>query len=268
MGIAEKNIERVRNGQTAQGFYVVGYDGSFYEYNNNRSVERVLGVMDSALKKFRASPPKQVEIPASMTSAAQPWSPPEGTSIARAYARIIPVPSDAAPQNRRVSRDHLWILRPEVQEIYDRGVGTATFNLPKTLTSRIVRFNLVDNIRGEPVFWESSDVQKAEFRVTPVPGNRREFTITGSFAMATKDGTRGLNGKIEGLIEIDSKSMTISSLGLIADCVAWGAGPYTPSPPIGKFPLKIAIVDVKDEVSKVVAPQGTNWGDVYLHGTL
>ena len=268
MKMAEANIERVRNGQTAQGFYVVGPDGSFYAYNNNRSVERVLGVMDTALTQYNLRPPKKVSIPASQAKSTQPWQLPSGASILRTHSRIIPVPSGAAQSNNRVARDHLWILKEELQTIYDKCFGTASFEMPKTLASRIIRFHLVDNIRGEPVFWDGPEIKKAAIRVFPKPGDRNTFTLTGDFEMQTAGNERGMSGKIEGEMTLDPKTMRIVRSRVLADATAWGAGPYTPNPPAGKFALKIAFVDVEDSISKIVAPQGTNWGDSYFRSTL
>jgi hypothetical protein len=47
---------------------------------------------------------------------------------------------------------------------------------------------------------------------------------------------------------------------------AWGASRFTPSPPAGRFPLVIAMIEANDGISRVVPPQAMDEGaDYYLN---
>ncbi|HZH98967.1 MAG TPA: hypothetical protein VEX38_08345, partial [Fimbriimonadaceae bacterium] len=90
--------------------------------------------------------------------------------------------------------------------------------------------------------------------------------LAGSFAMANADGTRGLEGAIEG--ELALKAGKLSSFRAFARTAAWGAGTYTPRPPAGKFPVLFAFQVVNDEAARLVPPQGNLWGNEYREAKL
>jgi hypothetical protein len=79
--------------------------------------------------------------------------------------------------------------------------------------------------------------------------------------MATADGARGIQGNLEGETTLDVKAGAIEKFLAYGEAKAWGAGHYTPRPPKGEFPLKFAIVEVKDDASKSTPPQAAAYGD-------
>jgi hypothetical protein len=235
----------VDKGVTAQGRYVVGADGTAYGYNNNRSVERVLAMMDSALGLFAAH--SAGPVPAGGHPSGRTW--PEGVQTVRVVARVRPVPPGCDPMNQNVARDHLWILPDEA-----RALGRGDF--PEALATRICRFSLVDNVRGEPDHWRADEVALSEFW----PSGKGQFS--GMFSMETADGKRGLRGTIE--VEAETKSGKLSRFLAYASVQAWGRGTYTPGEPPGKFPMAIAMRLVDDEASRTVPPQAVSYGAEYL----
>jgi hypothetical protein len=238
---AAKANPRIESGQTAQGFYVMGADGEAFGFNNNRSLERVLGFASKGLEAFAGAPKTKVEIPAPQDF--QP-KPPPGTFVLRAYSRISPVPAGSDPANENVQRDHLWVLEGELGA-----------TVSEAFAKRLCRFALVDAIRGEPDFWRPSEVRTSSFRVV------RPGRLEGEFSMATADGKRGLEGKLEA--EFAVQNGRIQSFKGYAEGLAWGRGTYTPSPPAGRFPIKFAFV-AAPKSADTVAPQAAMFGREYV----
>lgn len=239
---------RVKDGATSQGFYVIGADGKGYVFNNNRSVERVLGVLGEGLRQFRKNPPAKVDV----ADAVDPRpTPPPGTTVLRLYSRIRPVPLGADTSNENLQRDHLWILPDEASSLVE-------LRMPDALARRMCRYALVDAIRGEPDFWKPDEVKVASFKLAKT---RSGVKLAGVYAMATRDGKRGLEGAIEA--EIDFDGVRIRRFEGLAKATAWGAGTYTPNPPAGKFPMVFAFIVAADAID-TVAPQAAMYGGEYL----
>lgn len=260
--MAGQHNTRIKSGQTSQGFYVASPGGTSYGYNNNRSVERVLGMMDKALDAARANAPSaKVEVPAPETEFA-----PRGVSVVRVFTRIRPVPAGSDPSNSNVARDHLWIYPGEVRALLQLPPGGGP--LPESLARRLARFHFVDNVRGEPNMWGDGDIAKLELQATrdlDVQG-KRAFRITGSFAVGSVRDARGVEGKFEGWLAVDEGKQSVTEFYAVADAQAWGAGSYTRNPPPGRFPLVIGMQIATDPPSRRVPPQGYLWGDAYRTG--
>jgi len=236
-------------GQTTQGFYVIGADGSAYVFNNNRSVERVLDFMRRGIEGFQAKPPAVTQIPAAQSV---PIEPPLGTTVLRLYSRIKPAPAGCDPSNENLQRDHLWLLPGEVTAL-------ANLEVPATLVHRLCRFTLLDAIRGEPDFWRPEEIRSGKFEAAK--NLKGGYVLKGTFAMQTADGKRGIEGKLEGEFSISGERIT--AFKGFADSTAWGSGTYTPGAPDGKFPLKFAFL-LAPAAKDTVAPQAAMFGREYL----
>lgn len=236
-------------GQTTQGFYVIGADGSAYVFNNNRSVDRVLDFMRRGLEEFQTKPPARDVIQPSQNVLV---TPPSGTTVLRVYSRIKPAPAGSDPANENLQRDHFWILPEEISEF-------AKLNVPESFAMRLCRFALVDAIRGEPDFWRPEEIRSKKFEVDKNP--KGGFSLKGSYSMQTADGKRGLEGTLE--VEFNIADNKTTAYKAFADCTAWGQGTYTPGAPAGKFPLKFAFM-LAPAAKDTVAPQAAMFGREYL----
>ena len=254
--MATKVKPDIAKGQTSQGKYVVAADGTAYGFNNNRSVERVLALMDKSLAQFRANPPARVEIPKDLLNAQAEAKTPDGASVVRLYTRIKPAPLGSDSANENVNRDHLWILP-------DEAAALSKGEFPDSLKYRIARFALVDNVRGEPDHWRAAEVLQADFAAKP--GQKGKISLAGKFRMATPDKARGYEGAFEGEAEIQPDGKLRSFKGM-AEGEAWGRSTYTPNPPEGRFPLKVAFTLAAPGTPHVVNPQAVFYGREYLTG--
>lgn len=259
MKLAPKVKPDVLNGTTAQGFYTFSAEGAPYGFNNNRSVERVLGLMANATKAY-AKPDSKLVLNESEVVAPTGRRPEAGTSVLRIFARVRPSVEGADPSNENVSRDHCWLLKEDVQSL----IGTDS--LTDAAITRLYRFAFVDNVRGEPDHWKPGEVKTAilDFkRVIEIDG-AITYHVSGRFAMSTLGQTRGLEGTLYGRLTIDKNALVVKECRIFSEATAWGRSTYTPGNPPGRFPMVFAIVEAADEASRVVPPQAIFYGQEYL----
>ncbi len=245
---AAKSINsRAVEGETCQGFYVLGANGRAYEFGNSRSVPRMLSLLASGLDEYWIDPPGYVEVSDLESFDVEP---PEGTTVLRTYSRITPLPPGAHSSNGNLQRDHFWLLGSEVSALVDGSV-------PDSLQLRLCKYAFVDAVRGEPVFWRGSDIVSRSFSVDRKSDGT--LSLRGAFEMY-RDG-HGFAGSFRSELVVE-KGVVTSFLGVAAG-LATGNGIFTPNAPEGSFPLKIGFV-LAPEGS--VAPQATYLGRTYLAG--
>lgn len=261
MSFAPTLCPRVRHNETAQGFYVVGADGAPCAYINHHEPARVDAVLSEGLAKFRAGRPRPVEISPQAIAAPSAKTPDPTTSVVRVFTRIRPLPPGADALNRRAQRDHLWILADEGREILTASGGEAGFALPRSLVARMVRFHLVDNVRGEPDMWRPEEVRRADFTARRTHDTPPTRTIAFSGVFALRSPRQSHEGKIVGEFDIDRHTAKIVRFRAYSQGQAWGSGTWTGGAPEGTFPLVIAMIETNDAVSRAVSPQGTLWPD-------
>ncbi len=255
-------------GNTAQGLYIVGADGKLYGWINNHNVDEVRKFLERGITAFRTDPSKSVLISQAQLNEKFSMAPELSTSVVRIFTRIRPVPAGSDVLNNGVGRDHLWILHNEVEEIgaqaHDDG---KPFSLPSQLVARLVRYHLIDNVRGEPDMWKGDEIVKSNFSAKRISAtaSSRLYELRGEFAQKKKDNKRGSEGNIFGRFEISNNEPKITNFRAYAQMQAWGVSRFTPGAPPGTFPMVAAMVETNDEVSKVVPPQAMyDWPDYYL----
>jgi hypothetical protein len=262
-GTIDPGLKKVRDcSQDPQGFYIAGADGTSYGWNNDHDPDNVEKYMDRGLAAFRAHPPKATVVSDDERRAAFAVTPDPSTSVVRVFSRIRPLPDEVWGLNRSVGRDFLWIYADEVRAIAKAAKTGAPFALPDSLVRRIVRFHLVDNVRGTPDMWGPHEVQRAQFVAARVDGGGGlRVKFSGDFAMHNK--SRGHVGAIDGELELDEAAARVTRFRAYSRGQAWGAGSQTPFPPPGRFTLHIAMVEGTDEIARIVPPEAvsTRLGD-------
>ena len=243
---------------TTQGFYLATASGQLLFYMNNRDpdkLERLLREKLAGLEPAQAAPGSVAALEAGATDPRWDLQPPKGGLVVRVRAKITG--GYEAPRDRHQeffqaarSRDNLWITAAEHQEL-------VAGEFPQSLVLRMARFHLVDNTRGEPPMWEPEDVQTAEVTVD-------QGVVTGRVALRTTGGDRTYDAGWRGHIETAKGQVTRFDLVVFGDFS--GAGPFTPNPPAGKFPLAVAfsLADGSDSAD-ALPPQGARgWVAGYL----
>ena len=261
-------------GLTAQGFYIIDADGTFYGWDNTHYLPNVIRFLDAGLAEFRKHPPSHIEIPNSQLTERFSHTPDATTSVVRVFTRIRPIPEGCNDLNKSIGRDHLWIYSDEAQEMLDASKSSkGPFPLSRSLVGRLVRWYLTDNVRGEPDEWQKEDIKDATFTANLVGQNSKEkqFHFTGKYAQETANQKRGQQGTLEGRFDILIGSDKVVNFRAYGKALAWGRSTWTPGEPKGKFGLVTAMVSADDPTSQTVAPHfyWGNGGDYrdsdYLH---
>jgi hypothetical protein len=275
--VADQSHSMAQGGETTQGLYAFSTTGELYGWMNDRDIPTLLALLAKARAAHAAAPPKKLTLAEPKPDAA--LEPPEGAAVVRVYSRVKPLPEGLAADdlNRSVGRDHLWILKSEIEAIEKAVEADGKCEVPRALAARIARWHLLDNVRGEPDRWMASEVKKASFTVTHLAtlSGRTRAHLDGAFFMLAKAGKkgedgrilgeRGFEGTIEGELEIDPTKSRLTGLRLHARGKFWGESTYSLNAPKGKFPLELAFVLTGEKEPHVVSPQGLGDGrDVYL----
>lgn len=267
MGMAGQVNPRVQSGETTQGFYIAGADGTAYGFSNRRSLDRIHALMDHGRDAFYRQERKKTTFSEEELKSPFTRMAPSGTSIVRVFTRIRPVPITAHPINKSVGRDHLWILQDEVKEIIRSAsrVGQDV-PMPNQLSSRMVRFHLIDNVRGEPDMWTKDQVVQSDFTVKLLQrsGEVYRYSFQGKFEQKRADGLRWQKGTIRGEFEISTLKNQIMKFRAYSEGEAFGRSKYTANEPAGSFPLVIAMTEADDELSRNIPPQAITWGNEYF----
>jgi hypothetical protein len=249
--------QRAHGEDTIQGLYIICADGTSFGWLNDNDAANVDNFMDRALAAFRQTPGKSIAVSKELLAESWGRTPPDGTKVVRVFSRIRPLPSGSGDINNSVGRDHLWIYPREVEQLVEAAQQSKAYALPRPLVARMVRFHLIDNVRGEPDMWRDTEIRQADFPASTISNTSQAVTIAfdGHFAQQTKNNKRGLEGSINGIIEIDKSSKKITRFRAIGQGVAWGVSRFTPGAPAGRFPMQFAMIDTDDAIAKVVPPE-------------
>lgn len=258
-----------------QGMYILGPDGTPYGFTNDHDPDDILRFMDRGLRGYRTRPPKQAVISDADIAAPFAQALPAGGAAVRVYSRIRPLPSKVWGLNRGVGRDYLWLYPEELAALVAGSGGAAparpgaAATLPAALLGRLLRFHLVDDVRGTPDMWGVNEVQRARFtaQVLRQEGAARTLSFQGDFAMrgqrrsavgARARVVQSHRGQLRGEITLDITSNRLLRFRAFSEGRAAGEGTYTPYPPPGEFRLLIGMVEAlpADHGARTVPPEG------------
>lgn len=269
MNMATQSKALSMQGATTQGTYIAGADGTVYSWKNASGISAQLHFMEQGMKAFKEHPPAQVAIPETALQAAFTRPPRSSTSVVAIYSRIRPLPACADSRNRDLGRDYLWIYQDEVRQILRESEKfKVNQKIPQTLAYRIARYHFIDIVRGQPIFWQYSEVTKADFtlkKVSEAP-EHPQFTFEGAIECHSSSGESGIRGTISGKFTIDELSEKIVTFRAYGKSEAWGASEYTKmGAPKDHFPLVFGFIETTDENSQVTPPGAVAQSQHYRH---
>ena len=244
---------------TTQGLYAVAPDGTLLGFSNHRSPERIQEMMKTAIENFQpidAEPVRAARIDARFHPEL-----PAGGLVIRVRAKVLGGYDETDDLWQKiyqsaVSRDNLWLTEVEHRELIQ---GT----IPDRVSSRIARYHLVDNTRGEPPMWRADEIRSMRLDIEPAPRDSHSRTIVGDFHLETRDGSRGFTGAIRGILEHDGKHVT--RCDFVAKGDFHGEGQYTGNAPEGKFPFVVSfeLADRSDIADQIPPEASRGWIDGY-----
>jgi len=284
--VADQGPRKGEGGSTRQGIYVFTAAGKLLAYRNHLDPAVMRGVLQKALRDWRALPEAQrgpgvVKVGAAgKADATYDRKPPAGGLIVKVYTRILDRKSEGdycvgtspTKGGDMAARDHLWLTEAEW-----RGLIPANARLGDKVTvtaavlSRIVRFHLCDNTRGEPPAWSRDQVRRADLTLTveTVSDSAVTLKLEGAVLLATaadpKRAQRGFDASLLGRIRYDVKKQVVERFDVVAMGEHWGETNLTRGARPGRTPLGVAFELARgDTPADQVPPQGSRWLRGYL----
>jgi hypothetical protein len=265
--VAQQGLNRNQpEDSTRQGIYAAGPDGTLLGSLNSWSSERTLSMLRTALDRWQQAPKPPVLLTASGGADAQfARQPPPGGLILDVFTRIPrePAPGEAWSPNQATGRDHMWLTRDEWRSLLPAQWRTgARYPLPQPVAHRLLRFHLVDNVRGEPPMWRPEEIRRADLWLQVEDAAAGRLSLQGTVRLesptASRDGSaRGYHARLQGFLTYDRKAARFTRCDLLAWGEAWGEGRYTGGAPEGRFPLVIALSLAGSTPADRIPPQGS-----------
>jgi hypothetical protein len=171
------------------------------------------------------------------------------------------------------SRDHLWLTETEWRSLIPKDARPgARVPVAPAIASRIYRFHLIDNTRGEPPMWRREDVRKGELAVIveSVAPQKLALRLEGVALLATDadvaKAKRGYEPRLLGYVDYDLKSDRVTRFDLVAAGDHWGEGTFTRGARDGRQPLGVAFeLATGDKPGDLVPPQAAREVGAYFN---
>ncbi len=279
--VADQGPRKGEGGSTRQGVYAFTASGKLLGFNNNRGAERKVAMLRDALAKWEALPESErkpgavVVGDAGVRDAKYHRELPEGGVALRTFTRVLEpgeggrlrgctTPPEGMERGLESAFDHVWIKAEDWKGLAaaaDAAGGKAA-KFPDRLAYRVARFHLVDNTRGEPPLWGRDEVKVADWTVRAVDGEAGRYAIGGKFLLESKDGVRGYEGEVVGVLEVTAGKVGRFEMLALGD--HWGDGQYNRGAREGKHPLGV-VFELADgtQAGDAVPPQGITWEKGY-----
>lgn len=235
---------------TRQGTYAITPSGVFLASINSNRPEDMADMLRRALEKWKTLPRAErlgngalPEPKAALSRAEQDY--PEKGLVLQAYSRDLPrEKSSSGWRGQAWNNDFVWFTQDEARQFLPQSVlPGAVQKVPETLMRRLVRFNLVDNVRGQTGPFSEIDVKKAELTTTVEKreGDIATLKLEGE-SKASAEGVwsiagyrdinsptpqkRGIETKLLGRARYDVKQNRFVSFEMLALGTRWGGTQY------------------------------------------
>jgi hypothetical protein len=216
--------EQGHYGKPQQGVYAAAPGGTLLGSSNERDAKKIAQMLRSALEKWEQLPRAERLLAQDPSQVAVPKTPyPADGLVLQLFSRDGSVQKEwwgGASWNQ----DYAWFTNEEMLSLVPK--PGARLRMPEKLARRLVRFHLVDNVRGETEGFAETDVKKAEidFIARGTTGASLVLEIQGTSKADT--GKNGFEAKIVGRALWDSKKNRFEAFELVAVGNRWGATTY------------------------------------------
>jgi hypothetical protein len=284
--VADQGPRKGQGGSTRQGIYCLTASGKLLAYKNHQDPEVMRDVLRRALEEWKKLPaeergPGAVKVAdADKIDPHYTRTPPEGGLVLNVYTRILARDGKDGwtkgtcerPGGDQAARDHLWLTRAEWQSLIpDKATRGDEFPVPAAVASRLVRFHLIDNTRGEPPMWTREQVRilKLTLTVEEADEKRLLLRLRGAVLLATaadaNKADRGFDAQLSGQVGYDRAKKAIDRFDVVALGDYWGDSEFTRGARPGKQPLGVVFdLTSGEKAADRVPPQGARDIQNYL----
>ncbi len=246
--IAEQGHYRGRSvpTDTRQGLYTATADGRLLVSVNSTQTGRIQRLLNDAMRIWRKTSAAERSPNFKQAIVSDPRysnTPPEGGLFLRSMTRDLPRDAKAKPTDLAANNvDHVWIKREEMLAMVpDAPKVGQLVPMPKVVAERLVRFHMVDTVRGETSPFNEDDIKVVSvgLKVMKVTAESIKFVVYGR-SSTDKSATQRTNPysgfKItknmgtdlvwSGAVVFDRKQNQFSRFDLLATGERWGASLY------------------------------------------
>lgn len=232
-----------RRGGSHQGIYICAPSGKLLARQNTLNADKALALMERGWQAWSELPPEDrflEDAAAVRPSHRWEFSFPAKGLVLVAFNRDLPADGSCERTlHGRGNRDHAWFNAEEAREWLPRDLGVGSrVQLPAPLVERLVRFHLVDNVRGQVGPFAREEVADSRVEIEVVAGDEAsvEVVIRGH-TRAESDGVwkmgendwknfpcppRGVETTLLGTARFDRTTQEFSRFELVAVGESWG----------------------------------------------
>jgi hypothetical protein len=236
---------RTRPSNTRQGTYATAPSGVMLASINSNDPVRVAEMLERALAKWKTLSREERLLAADPATAPAELRRhenryPEGGLVLRVNTRDLPREVENAGRYANAwNWDYAWFTAEEAaQWVPARRVTGESALVPEPLVRRLVRFHLLDNVRGQTIPFDEEDVEKARITstVTSVRGTIVTLRLEGETRAAGEAEVRdrgemgpqkyGFETRILGTAEFDTQLNRFVKFEALAVGTRWGRTQY------------------------------------------
>ena len=245
---------RTKPTPTRQGLYIATIDGRLLASANPTSPIEAMRLMQKGLNAWNRGLKNSAGI--FSTASAEPVKAqavdfPKGGLILRQAVRDLPRPDQPYHRTDEHNFDHVWLTAEEVEAFSpSEAEPGSSYVIPEKIVRRLVRWHLVDQVKGESDSWRPENILEATMRATVTQvKNSESNSESGSRLIRIKLGgsakcaapatrkvnpfskfrvntDRGIEAVITGWLTYDFDAKAFTEFDMLAVGDRWGATIY------------------------------------------
>ncbi len=274
-------------GECHQGQYVATIDGELLGSRHTADPDELLEILHKALAKWpnRQTQRKETVVGSVDRDARYVWTYPEDGLVLHLGCADLPRQLDNWQhdwQRRAHNQDFVWITRDEMLAMVPEGIQKGDcFSLPEAIHRRLVRYHLLDIVRGETSPWgkETPSDVAIEMQVIDVDVDHVVMTLRGGGRlqehgkwcsqppresvyrlgeMCCLIEERGFETALMGYLEFDRQLEQFKRFDVLAMGVRWGGTTYNVrGNDVAPAPMGIAMTSAQKDPFSRIPPHGT-----------
>lgn len=230
-------------GGTRQGIYAVTPAGKLLGSLNSLDPERVAAMLENALEEWESLPEEErLEQPDASFKPEHRWEssyPADGLVLISAKRDVSDCGDPEAERSPIWNRDYAWFSPREARGFLPpEPEAGAVWEVPESLTRRLARFHVVDNVIGQTLPFAPSEVKGSELRATVLSADEERVTLRleGGFRGVARgpwllgasewqpraEHPRGVRGDALGFAEYDRGRQRFTRFDLVVLAQRWG----------------------------------------------